>query len=221
MSKKAVKKSAVKKKSPVKKAKSAKATGKAQKTSSLKAKLPKKTKKAVPAKKSSAASKTKIKKSEKELETRAANVIANSEKKKRKPLTKLKGGKAKSERPERQLTLEEASALTKAVVEGMRDRKAKNIAILDLKNIENRVCDTFVICDADSKTHVMSIAESVEEMVFKLAGEKPYKSEGQENSEWILVDYVNVVAHVFLRETREHYNIEGLWGDAKFTLINN
>jgi ribosome-associated protein len=217
MAKKAVKKSAVKKKSVVKKAKSAKTLTKAKKTSPLKAKLPKKVKKVV----SKVKSKTTAKKSEKEIEVRAANVIANSEKKKRKPLTKLKGAKAKSERPERELTIEEASALTKAVVEGMRERKAKNIAVLDLKNIENRVCDTFVICDADSKTHVMSIAESVEEMVYKLAGEKPYKSEGQENSEWILVDYVNVVAHVFLRETREHYNIEGLWGDAKFTLINN
>jgi ribosome-associated protein len=102
----------------------------------------------------------------------------------------------------------------------MQEKKAKNIAILDLTDIESRVCDYFVICDADSKTHVDAIGGSVEEVVEKMTGEKPYHSEGYQNSEWILIDYINIVAHVFLREVREHYNIEALWGDAKMTLIN-
>ncbi|MDO8999087.1 MAG: ribosome silencing factor [Bacteroidota bacterium] len=108
-----------------------------------------------------------------------------------------------------------------AIVEGMEERKAKNITILNISKLENRVTDYFVICDADSKTHVKSIADSVEDMVAKLTNEKAYHTEGQQNSEWILIDYINIVVHVFLRETREFYNIEGLWGDAEITTINN
>ena len=93
--------------------------------------------------------------------------------------------------------------------------------ILNLQGIENRVTDYFVICDAESSTHVNSIADSVEEIVEKLTSEKPYHTEGSQNGEWVLIDYINIVAHVFLRETREHYNIEGLWGDAEITVINN
>jgi ribosome-associated protein len=108
-----------------------------------------------------------------------------------------------------------------AVLEGMKERKAKNITLLNLSGIENRVADFFVVCDADSRVHVGSIADSVEDTVAKITGEKAYHSEGQQNNEWILVDYINVVAHVFNRETREYYNIEGLWGDAEITHIEN
>ena len=194
MSKKPVKKSAAKKKGVVKKAKTKKALTKTSKTPSKK-------------------SKTLNKKSEKEISLRAANLIANSEKKKK--------SVNKTKRPKRILTKKEANTLLESVIEGMQEKKAKNITILDLHNIESRVCDNFVICDADSKTHVLSIAEGIEDAVYKRIGEHPYHSEGKENSEWILEDYINVVAHVFLRETREHYNIEGLWGDAKITFINN
>lgn len=148
---------------------------------------------------------------DKEREQREANAIANSEKKK-KPATR---------RPKKSSSPKETSSLLDAVVEGMKERKAKNIMILNLQGIENRVTDYFVICDADSNTHVNSIADSVEEMVEKLTKEKAYHSEGNQNGEWVLIDYINIVAHVFLRETREHYNIEGLWGDAEMTLINN
>lgn len=104
--------------------------------------------------------------------------------------------------------------LTKSVVEGMLEKKAKNIKILDLRQIPNRVSDFFVICDAESTTHVNAIAGSVSEMVKKLTNEKPFHSEGWENSQWILLDYVNVVAHIFMKETRDFYNIEELWADA-------
>ena len=156
--------------------------------------------------------KTPLKKSltEKERTLRAANLIANSEKKS-KPSTRRKTARNK----------ESTSTLLEALIEGMRDKKAKNIMVLDLQAIENRVTDYFVICDADSKTHVNSIADGAEEMVLKLTGEKVYHSEGQQNGEWILLDYINVVGHVFLREAREHYNIEALWGDARITLIND
>lgn len=145
--------------------------------------------------------------SDKEREQRAANLIANSEKK----VTR------KGRRPKKNSTPGQTLSLVEAVVEGMREKKGKHITLLNLKNIENRVTDYFVICDADSSIHVNSIADSIEEVVQKLTGEKAYHSEGRQNSEWILVDYINVVAHVFKREMREHYNIEGLWGDAEIT----
>lgn len=149
---------------------------------------------------------------DKEREFREANVIANSEKKK-KPST--------AKRPKKSSTAKQTSGLLDAIVEGMQERKAKNIMIMNLQGIENRVTDYFVICDADSNTHVNSIADSVEETVEKLAKERAYHSEGSQNGEWVLIDYINIVAHIFLRETREHYNIEGLWGDAEITLVNN
>ncbi|MBX3164857.1 MAG: ribosome silencing factor [Bacteroidetes bacterium] len=148
---------------------------------------------------------------DKERAFREANLIANSEKKKT----------IKSKRPKKSATPAQTLSLVDAVVEGMREKKAKNITILNLKNIENRVTDYFVICDAESNTHVNSIADSVEEIVEKFNKETPYHSEGKQNGEWILIDYINVVAHVFLREMREHYNIEGLWGDAEFTAIED
>lgn len=148
---------------------------------------------------------------DKERAFRAANLIANTEKKKT----------VKSKRPKKSATPAQTLSLVDAVVEGMREKKAKNISILNLKKIENRVTDYFVICDAESKTHVNSIADSIEEIVEKFNNEKPFHSEGQQNGEWILIDYINVVAHVFLREFREHYNIEGLWGDAEFTQVED
>lgn len=155
--------------------------------------------------------KTKKPLSDKERELREANVIANSEKKK-KPVTR---------RPKKVSTEKETSSLLDAIVEGMKERKAKNITILDLQGIENRVADYFVISDADSNTHVNSIADSVEDTVEKMTKEKPFHSEGKQNGEWILIDYINIVAHVFLRETRDYYNIEGLWGDAEITHVKN
>ncbi|HRH11766.1 MAG TPA: ribosome silencing factor [Bacteroidia bacterium] len=198
-------KKTVKKASPAKKAKGTKTSDK---------KAVKKTKAKSPVKKTAGSKKAPVKKrviTDKEREQREANVIANLEKKKSKPLAK---------RPKRTLTKSQVSNLLDAIVEGMKEKKAKNIAILDLTKIESRVCDQFVICDADSKIHVEAIADSVEETVEKMTGERAFHSEGHENSEWILVDYVNIVAHIFLREAREHYNLEALWGDAELELIN-
>jgi ribosome-associated protein len=160
-----------------------------------------------------AAKKTGVRKviSDKEREVRAANLLANTEKKK----------KPTSRRPKKISTPAQTSTLLDAIIEGMSEKKAKNITVLNLSGIENRVTDYFVICDADSRIHVNSIAESVEETVEKRNGEKVYHSEGQHNSEWILLDYINIVAHVFLREAREHYNLEALWGDAEITVVTD
>ncbi len=188
------------------------------------AKLPAKkvaTKKAATVKKSSAKKATpkkaaakkivKVPLTEKQEEQKEANRIANRENKKSTVKT--------TKRPKKNATKEQTMDLLDAVVEGMKEKKGKNITIINLTELENRVADYFIICDADSNTHVKAIADSVEEGVIKHSKEKPYHSEGYQNSEWILIDYVNIVAHVFLRDTREFYNIEGLWADGQFTQI--
>jgi ribosome-associated protein len=172
------------------------------------------TKKAAPkkaAKKSPAKKVVKTPLTEKELAQKEANRIANTEKKK-----KISGT---AKRPKKNSTKEQTTSLLDAIVDGMQEKKAKNITVINLSQLENRVADYFVICDADSNTHVSAIADSLEEMVLKHTNEKPYHSEGYQNAEWILVDYVNIVAHVFLRETREFYNIEALWADGEITNI--
>ena len=109
--------------------------------------------------------------------------------------------------------------LISLIIEGMEDIKGQNISLLDLRKIENTVCDYFIICDGNSNTQVNAIVNSVQKNVSKNIREKPYQIEGIENAEWILMDYVNVVVHVFQKHKREYYDIENLWGDAKITKI--
>lgn len=158
---------------------------------------------------------TKKERSEKEIQTREANAIANSEKKKS---SRNAGGKSKKR--VKNSTGEQTASLLDSIVEGMQEKKARNIVVIDLTSIENRVSDYFVIADAESKTQVEAIAGSVEEEVLKQTGEKAFHAEGYSNAEWIIIDYINVVAHVFQKETRDYYNIEGLWADAEFKEIN-
>lgn len=109
--------------------------------------------------------------------------------------------------------------LVETIVEGMQEVKAHDIVVLDLKNIDNSVTDYFVICHGDSNTQVEAISKSIERQTQEDLNDKPWHKEGMENSRWILLDYVNVVAHVFYREAREFYDIESLWADAKVTNI--
>lgn len=104
--------------------------------------------------------------------------------------------------------------IVQQAVAAMQEKKAKNIVSLDLSSLSDAVTGYFVICHAASKTQVNAIYDYVEEMVTKNCGEHPYHREGYENAEWILIDYVNVVVHIFLEETRNFYNLEGLWADA-------
>jgi ribosome-associated protein len=105
--------------------------------------------------------------------------------------------------------------LADAVVDGILEIKGKNISVMNLQSIHNRVCDYFIICQADSNTQVNAIADSIQETVRKTTGDKPYRSEGFENSEWILIDYVTVVVHIFQSHIRDFYNLESLWADAE------
>lgn len=109
--------------------------------------------------------------------------------------------------------------LADAVVEGILEIKGKNITVMDLRGIHNRVCDYFIICQADSNTQVNAIAGSIQETVRKITGDRPYRSEGFENAEWILIDYVTVVVHIFQSHIRDFYNLESLWADAETTQI--
>jgi len=105
--------------------------------------------------------------------------------------------------------------LAELVVKGMQEKKATDIVVINLKSLKNAVSDYFVIASANSDTQIDAIATSIEEEVFKSAKQNPWQSEGRTNNEWVLLDYVDVVAHIFLKDKRDFYALEELWGDAK------
>jgi ribosome-associated protein len=105
------------------------------------------------------------------------------------------------------------------IIIGIEEVKGQDIEILDLRDLENTVCDYFIICNGTSNTQVNAIVGSIQKVVSKAIHEKPWHVEGSNNAEWILLDYVHVVVHVFQKHIREFYNIEGLWGDAKSVKI--
>ena len=115
----------------------------------------------------------------------------------------------------------DSQILCDTIVEGMQENKANDIVVLDLREIESAVCDFFVICSGDSSTQVDGICNSVARYTRENLSEKPWKLEGKNNSEWILMDYVSVVSHVFYKETRTFYDIEDLWADGIRTDIPN
>lgn len=110
--------------------------------------------------------------------------------------------------------IEESILLKEAIIEGMVDLKAKDIVCIDLRNTDGAVTDFFVICHGDSSTHLEGIANSVYKGVSKKMHQKPWHYEGKQSSDWVLLDYVDVVAHIFHKEAREFYDLEGLWADA-------
>jgi len=105
------------------------------------------------------------------------------------------------------------------IVKGIEEVKGQNTQILDLREIENTVCDYFIICEGTSNTQVNAIVNSIQKIVSKSLKEKPWHVEGSDNAEWVLMDFVHVVVHVFQKHIREFYDIEGLWGDAKLVTI--
>lgn len=109
----------------------------------------------------------------------------------------------------------ESLKMAELIISGMQEKKAHQIVTLDLRNIRSAVADYFVICHGDSDRQVEAIAKSVEEQVYKGTGEDPWHREGFRNAEWILLDYIDVVVHVFLRDKREFYGLERLWADAE------
>ncbi|MDA0740853.1 MAG: ribosome silencing factor [Bacteroidetes bacterium] len=120
-------------------------------------------------------------------------------------------------------TKPEASSelVKKFVVEGLQEIKGQNITVLDLREIENAVTDFFIIAEGNSNTQVNSLSDSVHKVVRENVGDKPWHIEGRDNSEWVLMDYVTVVVHIFQKGIREFYDLESLWGDAEITTIEN
>ncbi|WP_111685462.1 ribosome silencing factor [Winogradskyella tangerina] len=112
-----------------------------------------------------------------------------------------------------------ADQLITTIIGGIEEVKGKEITILDLRDIENTVCDYFIVCEGTSNTQVNAIVNSIQKQVSKTTKDKPWHIEGTDNAEWILMDYVNVVVHIFQKHIREYYDIESLWGDAKMTQI--
>ena len=107
--------------------------------------------------------------------------------------------------------------LSQVVVKGMQEMKAVDVVMMDLRKVGNAIADFFVICSGTSDTHIDAIAESVDQEVSKISGENPWHREGYNNKTWVLLDYVDVVVHVFNDDKREFYALESLWGDAKIT----
>ena len=117
--------------------------------------------------------------------------------------------------------LDASDILLETIINGIQEVKGKDINILDLTKIETAVCKYFVICSGTSSTHVSSISENIRKFVSKEIKEKPWSTEGKDTSEWVLMDYSDIVVHVFQNQIREFYNLEDLWGDAEIRTLEN
>jgi len=111
--------------------------------------------------------------------------------------------------------INESAYISELAIHGIQEKKGNDIVRLDLRNLNSSVTDYFVVCNADSTTQVKAIANSIEDEIYKATQQEPWRKEGLEYGEWILLDYVNVVIHVFRTDKREYYGIEDLWGDAE------
>jgi len=117
--------------------------------------------------------------------------------------------------------LNESDYISELAIFGIQEKKGNDIVRLDLRNIFSSVTDYFVVCHADSSTQVRAIANSVEEEIFKATKQEPWRKEGLQFGEWILLDYVDVVVHIFRTDKREFYGMEDLWGDAEIKMYKS
>lgn len=115
----------------------------------------------------------------------------------------------------------DAEKLSEAIVKGMLEKKASDIVVMDLRQVKNAVTDFFVICSGSSDKQLEAISESIDEQVFKTVKEKPWHMEGKNNKEWMILDYISVVSHIFRKDRRQFYALEKLWGDAEITEIED
>lgn len=109
--------------------------------------------------------------------------------------------------------------ITSLIIEGIRDRKGRNITTIDLSGIEGAAVNNFIICEGTSAMHVSSIADSIRDYLLEHGGIKPYNYDGYRNCQWIVIDYGDTLVHVFAPEMRSHYDLESLWSDARATEI--
>lgn len=115
--------------------------------------------------------------------------------------------------------MDETQQLVKAITEGIQEKKGKQIVIADLTEIEDTICRYFVICQGNSPSHVAAITESVAELTRNRMHAKPTAVDGLRNAEWVAMDYSDVIAHIFLPEAHDFYDLEHLWEDANLTTI--
>jgi ribosome-associated protein len=111
--------------------------------------------------------------------------------------------------------LTKSSKIIKTIIQAIQQKKGANIISLDLRKIPEAVADFFVICEADNQPQIRAISDNVEEHVKKKCDEEPYRHEGLKHLHWVVIDYVNVVVHIMLPETRKFYKLEEMWSDAK------
>ena len=114
-----------------------------------------------------------------------------------------------------------AEVLLENIVKGIFEKKGQNVLKIDLRKLENRITDYFIICHGSSTTQVDSICDSVDDCVRQGTGEKPMHVEGLDNCFWVLLDYGNVIVHIFLEEHRNFYNLESLWADANIEALED
>jgi len=115
----------------------------------------------------------------------------------------------------------ESEKLSQTIVKGMQEKKASDLVVLDLRKVKNGVADFFILCSGNSDKQLDAIADSVDDEVFKTLKENPWYTEGKNNKEWILLDYIDVVVHIFRKDRRQYYALETLWGDAEITEIKD
>lgn len=125
------------------------------------------------------------------------------------PLAVLTNRKKKSA-----VRLTRSSKIIKTIITAIQEKKGQHIVSLDLRKINEAVADFFIVCEAGSQPQIRAIAENVETKVKEKCGENPYHHEGYQNLQWVLIDYVNVVVHIMLPETRKFYRLEEMWSDA-------
>jgi len=111
--------------------------------------------------------------------------------------------------------------LSEVVVKGMQEKKASNITVMDLRDVKNAIADFFVICSGNSDTQLDAIAESIDKEVSEKLKQNPWHREGTQNKEWVLLDYVDVVAHIFKPDKRDYFGLENLWGDAEIHKVED
>lgn len=109
--------------------------------------------------------------------------------------------------------------LLESIIKGIEEGKGEEIVVMDLRKVQASVCDYFVVCHGNSTTQTAAIAKKVAEQTQKDLKEHPWKGEGYSNANWILLDYVDIVVHIFYKETRTFYDIEELWADAEVRTI--
>lgn len=115
--------------------------------------------------------------------------------------------------------MDETKKLIEQITEGIQDKKGKKIVIADLTQIDDTICNYFIICQGNSPSQVTAIVESVKDFAREGANAKPYAVDGLRNAQWVAMDYAEVLVHVFLPEVRNYYNLENLWADAKLNEI--